>query len=477
MKSGTPTDTTRPRVAPLAYGVAPGAPAPASSDLGPTGADTLLEGSPYEAYAYAYPHKTAYRRLDPPVPLADAWADEDLSSLFLYVHVPFCEMRCGFCNLFTRNRPEDGLPQRFVRTLEAQALRVRDALGPDARFVRVAFGGGTPTQLEPHLFESVLDLPERVFGRSLGVVPVSLETSPETATAERLRAAVVRGVDRISIGIQSFDPGELKALGRPQRIPEAEAALDRIRETGVAVLNVDLIYGMAGQTVASWLRSLRRALDWRPEELYLYPLYVRPRTGLGNLDRSWDDDRLACYRAGRDLLLSEGYEQWSMRLFRLPAEETDARRPVPPYRCQDDGMVGLGCGARSYTRTLHYSDDWAVGRTAVGHILDAWVRREPASFDRIEHGFRLDRDEQRRRWLIQSLSNADGLDVGEWRRRFGRPVEDDAPELTFLLDAGLVARDGEVLRPTPLGLERSDRIGPWLASDRVRERSGSFEVR
>src|SRR6476659_2874063 len=117
----------------------------------------LLDGSPYLGYSYAYPHKTAYRPLDPPVPLRDLWAGEDREALFLYAHVPFCEMRCGFCNLFTMTHPGTNLIAAYLDALARQAEAVAAALGGSARFARLAFGGGTPT------FLSVAEL-VRLFG-------------------------------------------------------------------------------------------------------------------------------------------------------------------------------------------------------------------------------------------------------------------------------------------------------------------------
>ena len=103
-----------------------------------------LRGGPYRAYVYAYPHKTAYRRFDPPRPLREVWAAEPGSGLFLYVHVPFCTMRCGFCNLFTTPNPKTGLVALYLDALRRQAETVRTAI-TEPRFARFAVGGGTPT--------------------------------------------------------------------------------------------------------------------------------------------------------------------------------------------------------------------------------------------------------------------------------------------------------------------------------------------
>ena len=108
--------------------------------------ESVLNGSPYQGYSYSYPHKTAYRQFSEPVSLQSLWAPETTDSLFLYLHIPFCEYRCGFCNLFTQANPEDGLTRRYLHQIQAEAQQVTDALG-EFRFARLAIGGGTPTFL------------------------------------------------------------------------------------------------------------------------------------------------------------------------------------------------------------------------------------------------------------------------------------------------------------------------------------------
>ena len=105
---------------------------------------------PYGAYVYAYPHKTAYRPLPNRPALRDLWRGERKDALSLYLHIPFCEVRCGFCNLFTRIGAPDGLTGRYLDALDRQAGAVREALGDEepVRFANAAFGGGTPTFLE-----------------------------------------------------------------------------------------------------------------------------------------------------------------------------------------------------------------------------------------------------------------------------------------------------------------------------------------
>lgn len=433
-----------------------------------------LSATPYDSYVYAYPHKTAYGRLEPAPRLHDVWRDEDKTALFLYVHVPFCEMRCGFCNLFTTPKPQAETVERYLTSLERQAAVVRAALGP-ATYARFAMGGGTPTLLSASELERVLDLAERGMGADLKRIPGSVETSPETCDKSRMDVLRARGISRVSIGVQSFVERESALVNRPQHNRDVFAALDAIRAASFPVLNIDLIYGMPEQTLATWESSLHTALEWRPEELYLYPLYVRPVTTLSKRRRDWDDERLAMYRHARELLLAAGYQQVSMRMFRLEKSPGGSVE----YCVQDDGMVGLGPGARSYTRALHYSTEWAVGARGVKEILGAWMADDEAAFDSARWGFVLDGDEQRRRWVAYSLFVAEGLSRASYVARFGADVLDPAelPWLQELLDLGAARAHDDMISLTPLGVERSDTIGPWLYSDAVRERMASFAIR
>ncbi|MBX7220866.1 MAG: STM4012 family radical SAM protein [Blastocatellia bacterium] len=424
----------------------------------------VLEQTPYEAYSYSYPHKTAYRPLEPPVSLQEVWATENRQALFLYFHIPFCEMRCGFCNLFTTANPDDDLPETYLRTLKRQAERVWAALGP-AVFARMAIGGGTPTYLSPAQLDFLFDIAEDLFGINAHRIPVSVETSPLTSEMEKLRVLRARGVDRISMGVQSFVEAETAAVGRRQKNADLFHALDRLAQAGFPTRNLDLIYGLPGQTVASWLVSVQTALRFAPEELYLYPLYIRPLTGLGRKDTHWNDVRLDCYREARSLLLSEGYEQLSMRMFRKKGVSLESG---PVYCCQEDGMVGLGCGARSYTSGLHYSNEYAVGVPAVRSILADYLTRHDATFDMASYGIRLSAEDQRRRFVIQSLLQTEGLDLNRYQARFGTEVWADLPQLKLLQEAGLIHQRAETVQLTASGLERSDVIGPWLYSESVR---------
>ena len=438
-----------------------------SDDITMTVLSTLLNMSTFEGYLYAYPHKTAYRNFSPTLDMQQVWQDECTEQLFLYVHIPFCEMRCGFCNLFTMTGAKEDAVSAFINALAREAKAVKHALGA-VQFSQIAIGGGTPTFLNVAQLEQLFAAVNILVPKQL---PTSIETSPSQATSERLAFLHERGMSRISVGVESFSRDHLRAMGRPAQAEDTPIALDNIRKLTSAALNIDLIYGAQGQTRADFIADIKQALVWQPEEVFIYPLYVGNLTGLSKtkaIQENWDANRLAQYRAGRDMLLASGYHQSSMRRF-----VRGAPQPKTDYSCQEDGMVGLGAGARSYTGSVHYSSDYAVGRAGIQGIIQAYA--DEKDFSRIRHGIQLSQREQKIRYVIKSILNADGLDLARYQTRFGSTAQQDIPKLDTLIEAGYLVHTQSHLIPTTLGFERADAMGPFLISTTVKNTMQGFQ--
>ena len=288
------------------------------------------------------------------------------------------------------------------------------------------------------------------------------------------------GIDRISMGVQSFSEEENRNLLRPQSTLDVIHAIEMIRRVGIPTLNLDLMYGIPGQTLASWKRTLRAVLDHQPEEIYLYPLYVRDLTGLkkgvarhGAGKSVYQDTRQELYLEARDYLLSKDYKQISMRMFRAqhaPGEHG------PTYSCQEDGMLGLGCGARSYTGSFHYSWEYAVSRKHVRDIIHDYCERSEDSFSRAHYGAHLSIEDQKRRHIIQSLLLAEGMDIDTYEERFGISPLIDIPGLVQLYELDLAEQKEDKMSLTANGLAKSDVIGPWLISPVIRNKMQKFEA-
>jgi oxygen-independent coproporphyrinogen-3 oxidase len=446
------------------------------SNIIKNGLEELLNTPVYSAYSYSYPHKTAYRPLSVKEDLIPIWQKENLENLFLYVHIPFCTMRCGFCNLFTIARPQDGVAELYLDALSRQI----NALSPllmVAKFARYAIGGGTPTYLSVKQLERLFDLTN--FKGMQANTPIGIESSPETITRDKIALLHERNVSRISMGVQSFSEYEIKSLARMQSNHSVANAVDIIRTNSNADLNLDLIYGLAGQSEESWIYSLKETVRFQPEEIYLYPLYVREQTGLGKKQANGaeiiqieESRMLKLYRLGREFLLNEGYKQVSMRMFR---KKSALEKELPVYSCQDDGMIGLGAGARSYTEKLHYSSEFSVGRKGVSAIIEDYIEKSESDFRYADYGVYLNKDEKKRRFIMQSLLIADGLNIERYFQKFGTNCLDEFPQINVLIEAKL-AEHTDCIRLSSAGLERADSIGPWFVSDKVKKAMSQFEL-
>ncbi|WP_019419315.1 STM4012 family radical SAM protein [Paenibacillus sp. OSY-SE] len=429
-----------------------------------------LTSEPYRSYLYAYPHKTSYRELERKLPLSELWRQEKADSLFLYMHIPFCGARCGFCNLFTLPDKRADVHTHYVDALERQAAQWAPLI-PNKPIARFAIGGGTPTLLEPAQLDRLFHIAHNVMGMNPAQASISVETSPETITTERLNILKSRQVDRVSMGIQSFVEFEADAIYRPQKPQEVERALRQLKLYQFPILNLDLIYGLPGQTLDSWIYSLDKALSYDPEELFIYPLYTREHTIVKpeQIRQSGEDQRVSFYRAARDRLLAHGYTQYSMR--RFAKADAISKKSLLPYGCQEEGMIGLGCGARSYTRTVHYSSRYSVGRSATASIIADYVAS--VDYTHADYGIVLSKDDQQRRFILKALLHTEGLALSSYPERFATSALLDYPELNLLVHTDLAAIEHEVLRLTDEGLMYSDSIGDWFISPDIRARMES----
>lgn len=434
----------------------------------------LMSGSPYLNYLYSYPHKTAYRPFDRTHSLTNLWEQEDKTTLFLYLHIPFCEMRCGFCNLFTTTNPQVSLVTQYLDQLEQQAIQVDKAIG-EYHFSNIAIGGGTPTYLTAKELQHLFHIATQRLNIDLSTTPIGIETSPATITEDRLMILKQYHVNRISLGIESFSVKDANAMGRPQKSKQVEHALDLIQQANFETLNIDLIYGGEGQTLSSWLDSVQQAMEWRATEIYLYPLYVRPLTGLGRKGQvSWDDQRLESYYAARETLLNSGYQQISMRMFR---QQNTQQSGNGEYHCQEDGMVGLGCGARSYTKSVHYSSEYAVKRQSILGIIENYTQFSQQAFTQVNYGIELNQDEQQRRYILLSLLQCEGVIRLDYQQQFAGDILEHFPELCYLQEENLAVIDSQKITLNDNGIAYSDVIGTWFFSPEVRQKMESYRCR
>ena len=411
--------------------------------------------SRYVSYMYSYPHKTAYRTLTPPVSLSPYLERMEGRDASLYFHIPFCAHKCGYCNLFSQQCCDAERISLYLHTMRRQAEQLSVA-AQGLKFTSFAVGGGTPLILDEGQLEELFCLAE-LFGVHPSRVFTSVETSPEYTQKSVLRQLRARGVERLSMGVQSFNETELKKLKRRPGLGTVVGALENIVEAGFPQFNLDLIYGIEGQTVESFMRSLNTALTYRPNELFIYPLYVRPGTRIDV--RSTDDIGYAIYKSARELLVGQGFVQTSMRRFvRRETTETE-------FSCGDEVMLSCGAGGRSYLGNLHYATPYAVRQQAIADEIDHYIRT--TDFMTAANGFLLSTEEMQIRFIIKNLMYHRGVDLAEYEKRFGeKPDRNLFREFT---DRGWIEETGRIVRLTEEGMAYSDYIGQAFISPVVRK--------
>ncbi len=376
-------------------------------------------------------------------------------------------MRCGFCNLFTIANPKEGI-QSYLNALEKEIDTYIEKV-PNIKFTQYAIGGGTPTFLETPELNRLFEIMIRV-GVPIETHYGSIEASPKTLTADKIKLIENYGITRLSLGIQSWIEEETKALGRPQSPKITSDVVGKLATSAIPEFNLDLIYGIKGQTIHSFNYSIDRSLEYQPTEIFLYPLYVRQLTGLNKINHQQEDHRTALYTAGRFRLLKAGYEQLSMRCFRKRNQQaptiTDQYDPVL------DGMIGIGAGARSYTQNLHYSSDYAVHRKIVKHIIANYSSK--TNFDTISYGFELNIWEQKTRFIIKSITDGGRFSIEKYKTLFRTNPFEEFELLRELLERQWLIYYHNHYRLSPIGMAYEDIIGPAFYSSNVRALMENF---
>lgn len=366
--------------------------------------------------------------------------------LGLYVHIPFCVRKCHYCDFAAGPAPE-ATRRRYVEALEREIRRSPWA-GQPAR--TVFFGGGTPSELATEQLERIVRALRETFPfEPDGDSPPewSIECNPGTVTEESLAAMRRMGFDRISLGVQSFHDHHLRAIGRIHTAAEAEAAVRAARSAGFRRLNLDLIFGLPGQTLEEWKADLERALALEPEHLSLYQLTLEAGTEFGRRYRlgllSLPEDDLCAdmYEWALDRVPAAGLEQYEVSNFARPGEE--CRHNLIYWR--DEPFLGFGLSAASYVDGCR----WAATRTMHRYLATA---DRPGGPERA-YEERLPPRERLGEAVMLGLRTREGVDLAALGARYGIDAEALFAEAIARLERdGLLVRDGCRVRLTRRGL-------------------------
>lgn len=356
--------------------------------------------------------------------------------LSLYIHLPWCVRKCPYCD-FNSHQVRGDLPEQAYVEALLEDLR-QEAARAGGRPVQTVFlGGGTPSLFSGNAIERILT----GMRRSLLLearAEITLEANPGAVDAGYFQAYRWAGVNRISIGAQSFNEAHLQALGRIHNPGEALQAFRRARQAGFDNINLDLMFGLPGQQLHEALADLRRAVALEPEHISWYQLTIEPNTRFHHQPPATPDDDLLwrMQEAGQALLADAGYAQYEVSAYARPGRA--CRHNLNYWQFGD--YLALGAGAHGKFSTS-------------GGVVRYSKQRHPERYQQTPRGEErlLDDDDLQLEFMMNALRLNRGVAAEQFVRRTGLPLATLEPALAEARNRGLLEDDPAVLCPTPLG--------------------------
>lgn len=360
----------------------------------------------------------------------------------IYVHIPFCLAKCRYCT-FNSYAGLHHLHERYVGALVREIAESARTEAP-LRASSVYLGGGTPTVLSTNLLGRILTACAEQFA-VVGDAEITIEANPGTVESSHLSDLRALGVNRLSVGVQSFDDKLLGLLGRAHDAARAAETFHQARKAGLDNINLDLIYGLPTQSLSQWEKDLSTAVDLKPEHLSLYCLSVEQGTPLarliagGELPSPDPDLAAAMYERAEDLLADAGYVHYEISNWALSGRECQHNTTYwlnRPY-------LGFGAGAHSYS-----------GRFRYHNVLSPqeYVRRVEGRQEIVAGREEIDRVTELSETMIMGLRLCRGVSFTEFEERFDVSfVQIYGDQMREMIELGLLDVNGSGVRLTPRG--------------------------
>ena len=400
-----------------------------------------------------------------PLPLGEPWPGDRLpvspsevsasNTLHAYLHIPFCEVRCGYCDFNTYTAAELGAVKRsdfdgaLVAEIDYAARLLEEA--PKRELTTVFFGGGTPTLFSAEQFERLINRLTERFGIAAGA-EITVEANPDTLSAEYLERLAAVGVTRVSMGVQSFDREVLAVLDRSHDPAGVAPAVDWAKAAGLQI-SIDLIYGTPGEPLASWRTTLEQALALAPDHLSAYALIVEQGTALerrirrGELAQVDDDLQADMYELLTDLTQTAGLNWYEISNWSKTSESV---HNLAYWRSQD--WWGFGPGAHSHLAGVR----WWNHKHPTRYLAALNVGSPAAGLERLSETQRLEEQIMLGLRTRYGVAESHLADRGVDRALVERLVSD-----------GHLERMGNSLRVTVAGRLRADGIALDLISSAI----------
>lgn len=410
-----------------------------------------------------------------------------MKNLGIYIHIPFCLRKCPYCDFYSVSEAQvgaaeiDDLKGRFVKALcreiEAGGRKYGMSAGEKAGFKEkprgesrqvdtIFFGGGTPSLLSADELEEILTAVNNSFPVSKNA-EISIECNPATASAEKLAAYRNMGINRLSIGAQSFDDGVLKTLGRLHNSADTLRTVEEARRAGFDNISLDLMFAIPGQTEEIWKDTLRQALELNPQHISFYSLEFMDGTPFtrklekGEIAETDAEADRKMYRIALDILKTGGFEQYEISNAALGLGNI-CRHNMKYWGLEE--YLGFGPSAHSYMtgadgRGLRFNNVSSVEK-----YLKSWEDtledEGPSAVEAFSENTLMDDVSE---YIFTGLRKNSGIDLGDFGRRFGKDLwefysDHVREEFEEYAEGGFAVKTDENIRLTVKGMNISNRI-------------------
>jgi len=406
-----------------------------------------IEKNPFRhGFVYRFPESKDMPAIDF-AGLENELGKEKERQLALYVHIPFCTGKCGFCHYY-KEVPKPGQIESYLDALKQEITAYRKAINGSVRVQSVFFGGGTPTMLEAEQLGELLGFLGENFKWKKGT-EVSVESSPETFGEEKLGLMLESGFNRLSIGAQDFNDKVLRKSLRCHSTGQALETVEKARHAGFENINMDFIYGLPGQSIESWHKTIETALGLGLESATVSQLRVHEGTPFYSMERNKFPglvEMAEMYYAFVDGFIGQGHVQ------QFPYQLVKKGKEMMFLENQWDSkhFLGFGVSSCSFVGNWDYNNEMP---------LQGYVKRAKENGIAAATGKKLSRQEQMKRFVALGVKKSglnrknSGISKEEFRKRFGSGLEEEfGKEVEQLSGLGMLENTGKRVSLSRLGM-------------------------
>ncbi len=339
----------------------------------------------------------------------------------IYIHIPFCIRKCNYCDFFSVPLPAKEYLQRYTNALVAE-ISQRAHEGAGKKIESVYFGGGTPSLLSTEQLETIIRALDDNF-RLPADMEISMEANPASLNARKIQDFTNARINRLSLGVQSFSNDDLRVLTRIHSAEDVRVLIDILHSQGLENFNIDLIYGIPGQSMDRWIKSLQTAADSSPMHISMYLLQLDPGTPMamdikkGRMAMLDEERELEMYTLGREYLQGRGFDHYEISNFSFPGRECKHNL----IYWQAGEYIGIGCGAVSFMDKSRF-----INKPDLKAYLYAIENRQERPVEEIEKmshkGLIADA-------IILGLRLCSGINMEKFRSRYGIDISREYSEV------------------------------------------------